>query len=162
VVDKIDHNVVTYLGAVRYEDIFDYHYFADVGIVLAQGEIQHNESSKIYYYLRTGLPVASEEPVPNNDVIREANLGFIVPYNDIHAMVKRIEEGIYKKWDRARAVDYILKNHTWNQRVQKYYRIIREELLTTGLKPDRNAGPAVGISKSLMGGNAFRKKQPPF
>jgi glycosyltransferase involved in cell wall biosynthesis len=129
--DEIDHHVVTHLGAVRYEDVFDYHYFADVGIVLAQGEIQHNESSKIYYYLRTGLPMVSEKPVPNNNLIREANLGFVVPYNDHHAMVERIEEAVYEKWDRAGAVDYILKNHTWTQRVQKYYRIIREELLTT-------------------------------
>jgi hypothetical protein len=77
-------------------------------------------------------------------------------------MAEKIEEAVCEKWDRTHAVDYILKNHDWTQRVEKYYRIVREELLTTGLRSDRNAGPTVGISKSHMGVMPFRIKQPPF
>lgn len=128
-IDKLDKDYVTYLGAVENDKIWDYQYFADVGIALAQGRIQHNESSKIYYYLRAGLPVVSEEPVPNNNVIREANLGFIVKYNDNKAMVEKIEEAIYKKWDKQTAIDYILEHHTWDVRVQRYYQIIKEKPL---------------------------------
>jgi hypothetical protein len=126
--DKLDHNVVTYLGAVENDRIWDYQYFADVGITLAQGEVQHNESSKIYYYLRTGLPVVSEAPIPNNYLIKEANLGFIADYPDDQMMVEMIEAAIYNKWRKEDAIQYVLKNHTWNKRVQVYDTLIRQEL----------------------------------
>ena len=125
--DKLDKDAVTYLGAIENDKIWDYQYFANVGIVLAQGEVQHNESSKIYYYLRAGLPVVSEEPVPNNNVIREANLGFIVEYNDSKTMAERIEEAVHKKWDRQGTIEYMLKYHTWDIRVQRYYQLIEDE-----------------------------------
>ena len=116
-------NLITnFFGGIKYQ------YFADVGIVLAQGGIQHNESSKIYYYLRTGLPVVCEESVPNNNIILEANLGFITKYGDYKQIVDKIEEAIHKEWDKRAAIDYILKNHTWDIRVQKYSQIIRDEL----------------------------------
>lgn len=126
-IDKLDHDVVTYLGPVDNELIWDFHYFADVGISLAQGKVQHNESSKIYCYLRAGLPVVSEEPIPNNFLIKESNLGFISKYGDYQMMGEMIEEAIYSKWQREEAIEYILQNHTWDKRVQIYDSLIRKE-----------------------------------
>lgn len=126
-VNKLDHNNVTYLGTIENDKIWDYQYFADVGIALAQGEVQHNESSKIYYYLRTGLPVVSEDPITNNYLIKESNLGFISDYADNHMMAEMIEEAIYKKWQKEEAITYILNNHTWDKRVQIYDSLIRKE-----------------------------------
>jgi hypothetical protein len=126
-VDKLDQNVVTYLGAVENDRIWDYQYFADVGIILAQGKVQHNESSKIYYYLRTGLPEVSEAPIPNNYLIKEADLGFVADYADNQMMAEMIEAAIYKKWQKEEAIRYILKNHTWDKRVQIYDTLIRKE-----------------------------------
>jgi len=97
-------------------------------LVLAQGRVQHNESSKIYYYLRAGLPVISEKPVPNNRIIQEANLGYLVEYNQNEEIADRIEEAIRKDWDRAGAIRYILDHHTWDHRVEQYFRLIRSEL----------------------------------
>ena len=125
--DKLDHNVVTCLGAVENSRIWDYQYFADVGIALGQGKVQHNESSKIYYYLRTGLPVVSEEPIPNNHLIKESGLGFIADYSDNQMMAEMIQSAIYQKWQKEEAIQYILNNHTWDKRVQVYDALIRKE-----------------------------------
>ena len=46
--DHIDPAAVTHLGTVPEEESWDFQYFASVGIVFAQGDKQHNESSKIY------------------------------------------------------------------------------------------------------------------
>jgi hypothetical protein len=92
--------------------------------VLAQGSVQHNESSKIYEYLRAGLPVVSEAPVPNNHVILDAGLGSVAEYlNDAH-MSRLIEHAVHADWDRRAAVDHMLRHHTWDQRVSVYHDII--------------------------------------
>jgi Glycosyl transferases group 1 len=123
-IEELDPTAVTYLGAVENDRIWDYHYFADVGIVLAQGDVQHNESSKIYYYLRAGLPVVSETPVPNNAVIRESGLGLIAAYGDDRMMVEMIEDAIHRKWPREEAITYVLEHHTWEKRAQLYADVI--------------------------------------
>jgi hypothetical protein len=115
-IDRLDRGAVTYLGPVDNQRIWDYQYFADVGIALAQGKVQHNESSKIYYYLRTGLPVVSETPIPNNHLIQEADLGFIADYADDQMMAEMIESAVYKRWDREHAIQYMFSNHTWGQK----------------------------------------------
>ena len=130
--EKLDQNTVTCLGPVRNDRIWDYQFFADVGITLAQGKVQHNESSKIYYYLRTGLPVVSEDPIPNNHVIEESNLGFICDYGDNQMMAEMIEAAVVGRWDREGARQYILSNHTWDNRVRIYERLIKEEFDPAG------------------------------
>jgi hypothetical protein len=137
--EGLDHQSVTYLGAVEYDGIWDYHYFANAAIVLGQGPVQHNESTKIYYYLRTGLPVVSESSIPNNYLIAGAALGFIANYGDDYQMSEMVEEAIYRKWDREQAMRYILENHTWSRRGRIYEDVIKTELgvAVTGLNsPD--------------------------
>jgi hypothetical protein len=124
----LDTDAVTYLGTVDNRQMWDYQYFADVGIVLAQGTVQHNESSKIYYYLRTGLPVVSEQPVPNNHIIQEAGLGFISNYADDRMMADMVEEAVHRRWERDQAVKYMLDNHTWDKRIDVYDPLIKREL----------------------------------
>ena len=136
-VDRLDDKVVTYLGAVENHWVWDYQYFADVGIALAQGKIQHNESSKIYYYLRTGLPVVSESPISNNYLIQEANLGFVADYADHQMMADMIEAAIYKKWQKKEAIKYVLQHHTWDRRVKLYETVVRKEF---GLLMETPAG----------------------
>ncbi len=124
-IDRIDNMVVTCLGPVRNNRIWDYQYFADAGITMAQGKVQNHDSSKIYYYLRAGLPVVSEDPIPNNHVIREANLGLIADYGDDQMMADMIEAVIFTKWDAEEAIRYMIMNHTWDKRVEVYERVIR-------------------------------------
>lgn len=129
--DRIDRKVVAEFGPVNHENVYDYHFYADVGIALAQGEVQHNESSKIYYYLRTGLPVVSEKPIPNNYLIKKADCGFIVDYNEDENMVDKIEQASQKEWNQQSAMNYMIKHHTWHHRIATYQKIIAENSPTS-------------------------------
>lgn len=134
---RLNKKFVTYLGAVSYEDSWDYLYFAHVGIAISVGKFMHNnESTKIYYYLRTGLPVVIGGIFPNNYLVKEAGLGFIVESGNLELMAKKISEAIFKDWDRAYAVRYILENHTWDKRVEAYDKVITENFaLSSGGRP---------------------------
>lgn len=124
-VSRLDPIYVTYLGAVRYAAAWDYMYFANVGIVVSAGKFMHNnESTKIYHYLRVGLPVVSEAGFPNDDVVRQANLGFVVPSENMPALAEKIETALNTPWNRQQAIDYILANHTWDKRVEVYKPVI--------------------------------------
>jgi glycosyltransferase involved in cell wall biosynthesis len=126
--EELDPSAVTYLAAVGNDQIWDYHYFADVGIVLAQGEVQHNESSKLYYYLRSGLPVVSESSVPNNHLIEESGLGLIANYGDDQMMAELIEQAARTEWPREAAIAHMLEHHTWERRARVYSEIIHATL----------------------------------
>jgi glycosyltransferase involved in cell wall biosynthesis len=97
---------------------------ADVGVVVAAGDFSHNnESTKIYHYLRAGLPVVSESGFPNDAVVSESRLGFVVANGDQEAMAEKVIEATRREWDRDAAMRYILANHTWERRVETYAEI---------------------------------------
>ena len=123
--DLLDPDAVTHLGPISHEKIHAYHANADAGLVLAQGEIQHNESSKIYEYLRAGLPVVSETPVPNNHVIRESGLGSVAEFRNDDHICELIERAVHATWDRQAAIAHMLRHHTWDRRVSVYDNLIR-------------------------------------
>lgn len=126
---NLDQRHVTYLGVVSYEESWSYLHFAQVGVVVAAGKFMHNnESSKIYHYLRAGLPVVSEAGFPNDHVVEEAKLGFVVENGNLDLMAEKIIEAAHHEWDRDGAINYILTHHTWDHRVEVYDRIIREAL----------------------------------
>jgi hypothetical protein len=126
---SLDARYVTYCGEAPYERSWDYLYHAAVGIVLtAGGPMHNNESSKIYYYLRAGLPVVSEEGFPNDHVVRESGLGHVVENGALDALARTAISAITTPWDRERAIQYILANHTWRRRAEVYDRILRDPL----------------------------------
>ena len=122
--DLLDPEAVTYLGPIDNEKIYPYKYHADAGLVLAQGDVQHNESSKIYEYLRSGLPVVSEAPVPNNAVILQSGLGYIADFMDDNHISSLLERAVNTEWDRQAAMAYMVENHTWDKRASVYHSII--------------------------------------
>lgn len=126
-VSRLDPECVTYLGFVSHEAAWTFFGHAQVGIVVSAGSFMHNnESTKIYHYLRAGLPVVSESGFPNDDVVRRAGLGFVVDSGDMPAMAQRIEETAGATWDRAAAVNYIIENHTWDTRVAVYDQLLHQ------------------------------------
>lgn len=128
-VTKLDKSCVRYMGAVPYDETWDFFYHADVGVVLNPGTFLHNnESSKIYHYLRAGLPVVSEKGFPNDFIVSESCLGSICENGNIRQMADQVEESIRKQqeWDRHYAVQYILQKHTWDERALIYDRLIRK------------------------------------
>ncbi|MDP9176688.1 MAG: glycosyltransferase [Gemmatimonadota bacterium] len=129
-VSRLDPECVTYLGFVSHEQAWNFFGHAHVGIVVSAGSFMHNnESTKIYHYLRAGLPVVSESGFPNDDVVRRAGLGFVVDSGDMPAMARRIEEAARATWDRAAAVNYMVENHTWDTRVAMYDRLLQQHSL---------------------------------
>lgn len=123
---RLDPRRVTYLGVVPYEASWDYLRHADVGILVSAGPFMHNnESTKIYHYLRAGLPIAAERGFPNDSVVREAGLGFQVGSGDLETLAERALEAAAASWDRAAAVRYVLERHTWDHRADVYDRILR-------------------------------------
>jgi glycosyltransferase involved in cell wall biosynthesis len=123
---SLDPRYVSYCGEVPYEDSWDFMYFAAVGVVLtAGGRMHNNESTKIYHYLRAGLPVVSEAGFPNDNVVIESGLGHVVENGDLGMMADRIEDSLHTQWDRDRAIRYILSHHTWEKRAEIYDRLLR-------------------------------------
>ena len=125
----LDRRYVTYLGWVPYHQTWDYLYHADVGVVVSAGKSMHNnESSKIYHYLRAGLPVVSESGFPNDHVVRESRCGIVVESGDMSALAQAVLMSPTAKWDREHAIRYVLQNHTWAHRAAFYDRLIQSEL----------------------------------
>jgi glycosyltransferase involved in cell wall biosynthesis len=114
---------------VPYSETWNYFYHAHAGLVVSAGPRMHNnESSKIYHYLRAGLPVVSEQGFPNDYLIEESRLGFSCPSGNMEALAEKIDQAVHSKWDRDPAIQYILNHHTWDARVGIYDKLIRERL----------------------------------
>jgi hypothetical protein len=124
----INADLVTCREPVPYDQCWDYFHFAQVGIVLALGDQPNeNESSKIYHYLRAGLPTVCESGFPNQSLINEAKLGAVVANGDMAQMADAIDDAAHRNWQPDFAIRYIRQNHTWQKRVQIYDRLIRAE-----------------------------------
>lgn len=123
----LDPSFVTDLGSASYAASWDFLRYATVGIVLAPGPFMHNnESTKIYHYLRAGLPVVSEAGFPNDHVVTESALGEVVTNGDMESMSERIDAAARRDWDRDAAERYVLGSHTWDRRAAVYDRVIRK------------------------------------
>ncbi len=134
-VRQLDRRYVTYLGVVPYDRSWDYLYFADVGVVVSAGPFMHNnESTKIYHYLRAGLPIVTESGFPNANVVVESGLGEITPAGDLAAMAAGVCRVAAEPGDRDRGIRYILEQHTWERRASLYDALLRQQF------PDSRAG----------------------
>jgi hypothetical protein len=122
---QLDSRFVTLLGATPYEASWQHMLHADVGIVVSAGAFMHNnESSKIYHYLRAGLPIVSEAGFPNDGVVHESGLGFVVPSDDMDTMAARVLDAARATWNREAAQRYVVANHSWERRMEVYRAIL--------------------------------------
>ena len=126
---NIDRNSVCCLGEVDYNASWDYLYHADVGIALVPSTFLHNnESTKLYCYLRGGLPMVIESGFPNENIIHESKFGYIVPGGDLRKMAEKVREAASRSWDREHGAYYVCSRHTWRHRAQIYDRLLRQVL----------------------------------
>ena len=125
--DRLDPRVVTNVGPVPHEAAWDYQHHADAGVVLARGAVQHDEASKLYYYLRAGLSAVSEAPVPNNHLITESGAGLVAPFGDDAVMAEMIEAVARGPRDPRAAQAYVVAHHTWDRRIDVYERWLAVE-----------------------------------
>jgi hypothetical protein len=118
------HPSIVQHGEILEEDIWDYIYHADMGLALATGpHAFDNDLSKICNYLRGGLPVLSEAPVVNNDLIQQTGLGRIFHFDDMADLIA----GAISLLDhpptperRNMAMAFMSTEHSWERRVEVY------------------------------------------
>ncbi len=141
----LDPAAVTYLGSADYRRSWDFIHHANVGTVVTGGGVMHNnESTKIYHYLRAGLPVVSEGGFPNDHVVRESGLGDVVPNGDIEALAEGVRAATQRAWNRAAGVGYVLAHHTWDVRAAVYEVVLAGHGLRAGERRP-GVGPEVEI-----------------
>lgn len=120
---------IRYLGEVPYERSWDYLRHADVGVVVSAGTFMHNnESTKIYHYLRVGLPTVSESGFPNDHLVRDTGHGALVTPGRMDELLDAVFAAASAPADTEAAIDHILAHHTWRRRAEVYDRIIRSEI----------------------------------
>jgi glycosyltransferase involved in cell wall biosynthesis len=64
-----------------------------------------------------GLPVITTDVGGNQEVVKNNNLGRIVPFGDSTLLLEAIEQSLEKDWDTARIIQYALDN-SWETRVK--------------------------------------------
>jgi glycosyltransferase involved in cell wall biosynthesis len=121
----LDRRWVHVFGAVPYARSWAFLRHADVGVVLSAGAFMHNnESTKIYHYLRVGLPVVSESGFPNDWVVEESGLGTVVESGRLDLMAAAIDDALARSWDRDAGRRYVLERHTWDRRCEVYREVL--------------------------------------
>jgi len=118
------HPSIVQHGEVLEEDIWDYIYHADMGLALATGpHAFDNDLSKICNYLRGGLPVLSEAPVLNNNLIQQTGLGKIFRFDDMADLIANaitLLENPPAPETRNVAMAFMSTHHSWERRVEVY------------------------------------------
>jgi glycosyltransferase involved in cell wall biosynthesis len=127
----LDANAVRSVGAVAHERAWDYMRAADVGLVLALGGAPNeNESTKIYHYLRVGLPVVCESGFPNERLVTDLAMGEVVANGDVDGMAAAVARVAGAAWDRDAATAHVLAHHTWDARAATYAPVIARACAT--------------------------------
>jgi glycosyltransferase involved in cell wall biosynthesis len=109
---------------------------AKAGLAFSTGpHVFDNDLSKIYSYLRAGLPVLSEQGVLNNDLIDETQMGEIFRYGDIEDLVVKTKKLLSRQYPREQAMAFMSRNHSWDCRVESYAKLFRD--LTRRMKSKR-------------------------
>ncbi len=125
--EGLDPRWVRSFGAVTYDRSWAYLLHADVGVVLSAGSFMHNnESTKIYHYLRAGLPTVSESGFPNDQVVEESGLGVVVESGRLDLVAAAIGDALDRCWDRDAGRRYVLERHTWDRRCEIYRELLLE------------------------------------
>lgn len=107
-------------GELPEEEVWDYVRHAQAGVALAAGpHVFDNDISKIYTYLRGGLPVLSEEQIANNHLVTRTRFGSIFNYGDTADMAEKAAALLDRPPLQLRhsAMEFMAREHSWEQRV---------------------------------------------
>jgi hypothetical protein len=118
--DQLDPRAVRHYGAIDGDEYWSWQAHSQVGLVLGQGEVQDNESSKIYYYLRTGLPVVCDKTVPNSWLIEHTGAGILVDYGDDQQFCEAVIHMVHRSPHLEGLPEYMAREHSWDARASLY------------------------------------------
>ena len=122
-------------GERQEHEVWDYVRNAHIGLAFATGpHAFDNDISKIFTYLRGGLPVLSEEPVINNDLVRDTAYGKTFPYGDMDALCLRAAELLENPplARRDAVMEFMASEHSWDRRVDTYVELFHQIVPDTG------------------------------
>ena len=118
----LDSRIVDH-GEKPENELWNYIFHADVGLAFATGlHAFDNDVSKIINYLRGGLPVVSEIPIINNQLIKETDFGLVFDHGNVDDMVMACEKimiGSFKRRQES-VMNFMAREHSWDRRSQVY------------------------------------------
>jgi predicted deacetylase/glycosyltransferase involved in cell wall biosynthesis len=121
----LDRRVID-LGEVDVDKTWSYIHHASVGIALAPSEHAfESELSKVYYYLRGGLPVVTEDSVANRHLVEQTAHGAIARYDDPASWIAAIEHALRLPAREPRVMQWMVERHGWARRARTYLDLLR-------------------------------------
>ncbi len=121
--DQKLHPLIVDHGEIQENEIWDYLRNAAIGLALATGPHPFdNDVSKILYYLRGGLPVISEEPILNNNLIRETGWGQIFRHGDLDDLEDKTNLILAGRLATKKEIvmEFMATHHSWDQRAETF------------------------------------------
>ncbi len=118
-------------GEVVQYDVWDYIQHARLGLALATGpHAFDNDVSKMFDYLRGGLPVLSEEHILTNELVGQTGFGQIFSYGSVEDLVSKAKELLKNSpaERRERVMKFMATEHSWDRRVEAYEAFLKETL----------------------------------
>jgi hypothetical protein len=115
-------------GELPEHAVWDYVRHASIGLALATGpHAFDNDVSKILNYLRGGLPVLSEEPIINNELVRQTGLGTTFAFGDPGDLVAKAQVLLQTDFGdkKNQVMEFMAREHSWDRRVSAYCDLFR-------------------------------------
>jgi glycosyltransferase involved in cell wall biosynthesis len=123
----LDPRVVDH-GELPETEVWDYIHHASVGLALATGpHAFDNDVSKILNYLRGGLPVLSEEPIINNELVRQTGLGTTFTFDDVRDLAAKARDLLQCDFQgkKDEVMQFMASEHSWDKRAEAYAALLR-------------------------------------
>ena len=129
-----DH--VEFLGVVPYSKLHTYLSVCDVGLCtylhVAPGA--GKRSSKLFLYMRAGLPVVASDLPGLREIVKETNCGILVDPRDVRqiadAIIRLLKDPEYARWLGENGIRAVMSKYNWCEEEQKI--ITAYELLNRG------------------------------
>ncbi|MFH0822165.1 MAG: hypothetical protein V2B18_05390, partial [Pseudomonadota bacterium] len=119
---------VTNHGELPESQVWDHVRCASIGLALATGPYPFdNDVTKVFNYLRGGLPVLAEEPILQNELVRETGFGSVFAHGDVEDLVEKAREMIRNppRSKRHMVMSMMIREHSWDRRVDSFVDMLK-------------------------------------
>ncbi len=116
------HEAIVSHGELPESEVWPYIEHASVGLALATGPHEFdNDLSKMFFYLRGGLPVLSEDTVYTNYLLEETSHGEIAPFDNLDALRQGLQSLLRNPplSSKQAVMEYMARRHSWEERVER-------------------------------------------
>ena len=118
---------------VSQEEAWQYLHHADVGVAVSPSANRfESELSKIYYYLRAGLPTVCETSALNRDLVEQTGHGIIAGHDDPEQFATAILRAAEMPRNHSSTMELMSNRHSWKSRAETYVTALNEDALREG------------------------------